>query len=355
MPRAKPAPVRQRPAAKSGRRGLSALLQLLQRGLVTDPDLAELYAAMRAALGVSGLAIVRAWGGMDSWNVAFGVPETWIRDHSRLDAEDPSRAKLVPSPPGTWWIAERDLTPADRRLEIFRSFRASGLADAAIAKLYNPLRDDLLVLLYRDDRKFRAAEIELLALLYPHLAGATATRRALALIDGTVHGAPPVVDVSFPGGTVSLDGPSSRRIERHLGPLDRAGWRRVEQAVVRAAKRFSLAHVGGRSAVLWPGLRIDFAVMPARPGETMRLSGFLLTEEEAPFERQPGFVPPLIEALLSKRQLAVARDFAAGMDVPGIAEAQRLSTETVRTHLRKAYLKLGVRGRRDLARALDSS
>lgn len=149
-----------------------------------------------------------------------------------------------------------------------------------------------------------------------------------------------------------------RCIERRLGALDRIGWQKAEKGIVLAARRFSFAHVGGRSAVLWPGLRIDFAVAPPGADEAMALLGFLVEEAGSPTAATgagaPG-IPALVQSLLSERQLAVAGDFAAGMDVPTIAEGRRLSVETVRTHLRNAYRKLGVHNRHDLARALSGA
>jgi DNA-binding CsgD family transcriptional regulator len=302
------------------------------------------------------MVLGEGWAGADGWNFAVGVPEGWMRDHIRLEKTDPSRSRLMASPAGTWWVAERDLSATERKLEIFSCFQAAGLTDTAIVKLYNPFRDDLMLVLYRDDRAFAPHEAGLLELLYPHLAGAAATRRALALVTGAAAAASaPAVTIAFPAGSVTIDGPAQRYVERCIGPVDAAGWGRVRSAILVAARRFSLAHVGGRSQTLWPGLRVDFAVVPPKPGETMRLVGLLVDERGAHAGpvRVPEPVAPLVEARLSPRQLEVARDFAAGMDVPGIAESRRLSVDTVRTHLRIAYRKLDVRSRSELARALS--
>ena len=64
------------------------------------------------------------------------------------------------------------------------------------------------------------------------------------------------------GGDIDLLVVSDTLTFRHIlqlrrAILDRIGWQKAKQGIVLAARRFSLAHVGGRSAVLWPGLRIE--------------------------------------------------------------------------------------------------
>ena len=85
------------------------------------------------------------------------------------------------------------------------------------------------------------------------------------------------------------------------------------------------------------------------PGESARLVGFLVDEDD--FAPPPERAPPLVEVLRPPRQLAVARDFAAGMTVAAIAETRRISVETVRTHLREIRRRLGVHDCAGVARA----
>jgi DNA-binding CsgD family transcriptional regulator len=328
---------------------LQALMPLLRQGLVSDGDAEELFALLRDTLGASAFVLGQALD-YRAWNLHRDVPEGWVADHNRLRREDPSIPLLAGSPSGTWFLLERDFTLSARRTEIYERWCASGLRDAAIVKLYSPVRDDLYFALMREDRPFSPGDLALLELLYPHLASALASRRAIALLEDAAMPRHAFVVVSFPDGVVRADVAARRAVERRTGPLGAIAWEKATRAIAVAARGFSHAVGGGRSQVLWPGLRIDFATLRAEPGETARLIGFLVDEND--LDEEPDAAPPLVEALLSPRQLAVARDFVSGMAIATIAEMRRLSVETVRTHLREAYRKLGVRGRTALSRAL---
>ena len=171
-------------------------------------------------------------------------------------------------------------------------------------------------------------------------------------MQGRIGSRPPAVFVAFPAGRVDLDDEARAVIERYTGRLGTFGWERVERAIAAAARRFAFGQTSARSQVLWPGLRVDFAIIPPRPREKMRLAGFLVEETRDEPERDAAVAPALVEAVLSPRELAVARRFASGMDLPSIAEALRVGEETARTHLRSAYRKLRVAGRAELAKAL---
>ena len=56
---------------------------------------------------------------------------------------------------------------------------------------------------------------------------------------------------------------------------------------------------------------------------------------------------------LSQTQLRIATLVAQGRSNPQVAAALSLSIKTVETHLSHAYRKLGVRGRREVAAALE--
>lgn len=60
----------------------------------------------------------------------------------------------------------------------------------------------------------------------------------------------------------------------------------------------------------------------------------------------------IARATLTAREAAVARLVVSGLALKQVAARHRVSIETVRTHLKRACAKLGVRGRRGLARAL---
>ncbi len=275
-----------------------------------------------------------------------------MRAHDRLAHEDPSRPVLTNAPAGTWWSAQREMTKVDWQSELSGRFVDSGFRDLALVRVYNPFRDDLILGLYRSDRRFEKRAFDMLELLYPHVAGALATRRGLALIEGKKKGKEqPAVFVGFPGATVEIDAAARRLLTRYLGPVTGGGWLRVEHALARAASKFAFAQSGGRSQMLWPGLRVDFAVIPPRAAESLRLCGFLVEETEDDQAANPA---ALVTAVLSPRQLAVASYFAGGMDIPTIAELLRIGEETARSHLRAAYVRLRVSGRAELARVLRS-
>jgi DNA-binding CsgD family transcriptional regulator len=328
--------------------GVEAILQLLRRGLMSDGDAEELFAQLRDTIGATGFALGQDLG-YRGWGIFRGIPEQWMRDHTRLRSRDPSIPVLRCTPPGFWYASQREISRRPIDPEFADRFFASGLKAIVLAKVYSPFRDDLFFWMTRDDRCFEEPELALLELLYPHLAAALATRRALAFLeDGTAPASPSVL-VSFPGGAVQADAAARSAIERRTGPLGAIGWQKVTRAIATAAARFTLA-AGGRSRWLWPGLGVDFAALRPEPGESARLVGFLIDEDH--FAPPPERAPPLVEALLSPRQLAVARDFASGMTVEAIAQARRISVETVRTHLRETRRRLGVHGRVGLARAL---
>lgn len=70
------------------------------------------------------------------------------------------------------------------------------------------------------------------------------------------------------------------------------------------------------------------------------------------FTAAPADTSPARQAL-SARQWEVCEYAAAGATVPEIARTTGLSPETVRTHLRTAYRRLGVANRVELANALQ--
>ena len=330
--------------------GVSRFVSFLRRGLATVDDVEEAFAHVKSLFHANSVVLAEGWD-IPVWHLSRGVPEQWIRDHLRLAHEDQARRKLVGAPAGMWFCAERDLTREELHTELPTCFRATGLRDAVVVRLHNPFRDDVVFALYREGRRFQPHELLTLEVLYPHLAGAVATRRAVMLLDGSESSRPPFVEVRFPGGEVAADPKARRLVRRHLGGSSTGGWERVERAIAEAARRFSVSGVGGRSQRLWPGLSVDFAVAAPTRGETLRLIGFLVSDS---IDGQQPAVPAMVQAVLSPRQVAVVRDFSSGMSITQIAKARGLGVETIRSHLRAAYEKLGVSSRSELARALRS-
>lgn len=337
-----------RRAASLGR--VARFVSLLRRGIASEGDADEVLAELQKVLGVRGVVLADGWD--SAWHLTRGLPDAYVRDFARLSREDPSRRALLGAPAGTWWCLQRDITPRARASELYASFERNGLRDAAIARLYSPFRDDVALGLYSDDGPISRAQLGLLDVLYPHLAAACATRRALALMAGGPERDVPAVYVAFPRGAVHVDAAARAVVERYVGRVGAHAWSRVEEAIAALARAFAYGQACARSHVLWRGLRVDFAVVPARPGEAVRLAGFLVEESAGDAQAEAVVAHALAPALLTPRELAVARGVAAGMDVPSIAESLRIGPETARTHLRAVYRKLRVGHRVELAKVL---
>lgn len=326
-------------------------MKLTERGLVDDGDADEMLAALRAVTGVSGIILAQG-PDISSWNRSINRPDEWMAYHQAHMDEDPTVPELTRLPPGQWYVGTRDQRL--RGSEFLHQFHRAGMADAAAAKVYSPFRDDLFVVIYRERRQSRFTDEDLLLfkLLYPHLAGALATRRALTAIGlASADGAVASVSLSFPSGELTWSTGGRRFMEERLGPMSPQGWTRLGRAVRRASQRFSSVSLGGRSQVLLPGVRIELARVPPASGETVRLLGLLIAEgDDTPADARPSPA----EALLSARQVAIARDAANGMSASAIAEVRRLSVFTVRAHLRAVYQRLGVSSRQALARLLST-
>ena len=56
---------------------------------------------------------------------------------------------------------------------------------------------------------------------------------------------------------------------------------------------------------------------------------------------------------LSEREAQIVREFAAGRSARYLAEWYMLSEHTVKTHLRRAYTKVGVHSRQELIDAIE--
>ncbi len=322
---------------------------MLGRGMTTRESTEEVFESVLRLFDATGIVLAEGWNA-PVWHLSIGVPEDWIRDHTRLSEQDPSRKFLLESPTGTWWWAEKHSSKVEKRLEIWRCFRRAGLRDAMVTRLANPFRDNIVFAVYRSGRPFSAREAAAFDLLYPHLSGAAASRRASLLIDGNTLGRSACVEVAFPSCAVVIDAHARRLIGRAVDVRTGEAWRRVERAIAEAARRSMLAGIGGRTQFLWPGLAIDFSEIPARAQERIRFVGLLL--EEGDSHPAVEAVPGLVSTLLSPRQLAAARAFGAGVTLPEVARRLGVGVETARSHVRAAYEKLGVRTRAELVHVL---
>ena len=287
-------PVRGRIGVVSGSMGerslgdkLQAVLPLLRRGLVSDGDAEELFARLRDTIGATGFAL-----GQDldyrGWGIFRGIPEQWMRDHTRLrgrivdPAAAPHAARLLVR------VAARDRAAAHRP-RVRRPVLRVGAEGIALAKLYSPFRDNLFFWMVRTDRivtRGVRARVARAALPAPGVCAGDAARAGAPR--GSAAPAPPSVFVSFPEGAVQADAAARRAIERRTGPLGTIGWQRVTRAIALAAARFTHA-AGGRSQTLWPGLGIDFAAMrraPARARAWSASSSTRTTSRRRPSARR---------------------------------------------------------------------
>lgn len=326
---------------------LSALVPLLRRGLVNSGDVEEMLTLLGQLVGASSIALLEDHG-FEQSSIEVNVPAQWKNDHSRLAAEDPSRKVLDACPHGSWWVASRDLTYLQQNEELARCFYSAGFVDATIGRIFTPLGKEITLAAYSSSGKFASEAGTMLTLVYPLVAGAIGTRATME-IQGARYSPPPgIVEVSFPDGTVEANRTARLLIERFTGSLSAISWNRAMKAIATAGRRFCNPEQGGRSQTLWPGLRVAFAIGPPRKNEFVRLVGFL----EPSGESRSAPVPALVEGLLSRRQLEVARDYANGASIASIARIRHLTAGTVRTHLSAACAKLGVQGRSELSSAL---
>jgi len=272
------------------------------------------------------------------------VPKAWVQHHSRFRHQDPA-ATLLDEPPGRLYHVERDSTPRVRATEMGLGFVDCGLRDSFVLRLYSPLVDDLFLGMYRLQGMpaFSADDRLLLELVYPHLAGALASRRAIALVGAPVEdetGAPVGSAVlHFDKKRVSWDPAARDAWEAELGRLDASGWRALERRLFAAAARFSAPRRGGRSQLLLGTLRVEFAHLPDEQRRRRMLAIFL--RESGP-------------STLDDRLLDVARLAASGVTIVEIARRMGRSREAIRRELNAACARLRVSDRRELALRLQS-
>jgi len=335
---------------------LTKLLALTSRGIVTGGDAEELLSLLFATFAASGGAFTQSFGYRD-FMLGVDVRREWIEAYHRLRHLDPFTEPLGRLPPGEVFFTVGDTNEEHKRLELWHSFRAHGYRDAMQARLYNPLVADLFMILYRQDgeRPFSPNDRVLFQLIYPHLAGALAARRALAALDAPANERIESVLakvsghawVSLPSGEVAWSEEARRVWQARLG-IGARDWHKANEVLLASARRFNTALIGGRSQVVFPGVRVEWASVPAQPHEQRRLLALMLEEG---FDPAADTTPA--EALLSPRQREVARLAAAGSSASAIADKLKIKPTTVRGYLREVYERLGITSRAQLASALS--
>lgn len=339
--------------------GLRDFVGLCQRGVVTNGDADALLATLEALTGCCGAVITQAFTFESDWARTSNLTTAWMDAHSRHRHQDPSGAVLDGKPLGTPYLVETDTPDEHRGSELHDAMRAHGFSDIAIAKLYSPFHNDLMIALYRFDGApaFDEEDRAWLSLLLPAASRGLSSRRALAAIAARrkqpeeLPTASGHLFISMPSGAVTWSQQARRLLHDHLG-FDGATWPRADNMMRFAARRFLASAEGARSQPLPGRLRLELACVPPQRGEHQRLLGWVVTDTFMSALPSPGDVPAETpaEELLTPRQRAVARAAARGATVPEMARDLGLGQETVRSHLREIYRRLAVRDRAQLSR-----
>jgi DNA-binding CsgD family transcriptional regulator len=325
--------------------------EFLRREVVTGSGADELFHLLTRTFGASGVVLGEEHG-FASWNRAVGIPETWPARYFELQRFDQSVPKLDRAPPGTCYLIDEDAGES-KATPLYEAFLKEGFADGAIIRLPTPFRRQVTLCLYRSrpSPAFDATDRARLAMLYPHLVAGLASRSALAALDAPASEKLPDVLrrrahawVSFPRLKVEWSESARVLCEERLGALTLAGWVRLERALEQAALRLHTPSVAGRSCWLLSDVRLELAAVPPKAGETERV--LLLFFDERPPDDTWAKTPA--EELLSERERAVARQLCEGVGAATIAEAFKISRETVREYTRRIYRKLGISSRAEL-------
>lgn len=333
---------------------LRTLTSLLHRGIVDAGDVDELLVLYARVLGGRGIAVGQHFG-FQPWSAVADVDPSWIDFHTVHRHLDPSAAFLAAAPAGTSFVASRHFTPHERGSPLYRGFVQHELEDALIQRFLTPWAEEVFLVTYRRKGmgELSRDDLALAYLLHPHVGGALATRAALHAISGGLG--PSLAPaghafVGFPRMEVELSPGARRLFARTLDVTSERGWQRVERLVERAAIDFHGAAPGSRSRVVVPGIRAEHAWVPARDGETHRALVLFFPDPEG-CTRAPA---PIAE-ILSPTQRRVARLAASGATNREIAGELGIGLETVRTHLREVFHRLGVSRRAELAALLASA
>lgn len=339
----------------AARRALPALIRLLQRGLVSGGDVAEMFSLYRRVFSLQALVAGQEYG-FEAFGRQEDVPEDWMNAHRAVSHADPAPNWLMNAPVGSVY---RAATLGSRRLAIGELFYGYGWRDCAVTLMPVPLGGPFWLGLYRRQgaKPFDDDESTLVSLLHPHLSAALTARSALAAVkadsgerlEGALDRFEGHAFVSLPGPTLVWSRRARTLIGELLGhPASRLEWQRLERAVGDLAQRFVENPARGRSTRFGPGLRVEFAAVPPEKGEKRRL--VLLFMREGPHE----LASPLL-SLLAGRQRQIALGAAAGRSLQSLANELGISRETARTHLRAVYRRLGVSTRAELSALLSAS
>jgi DNA-binding CsgD family transcriptional regulator len=296
-----------------------AVLELLRR---TVPFDSGLWATFTRTAG----------GPRPHWSHLHRIPPQMVAEYERVKQHDVVNQKLIANPGRSFAVelrkAERDAHPD--MVAHARRWRME--QTLATVLLESPLNLYTVICLYRADpsRPYTERERRFKQAIMPHLVAAW-HRNVLQFLDAPAE-------------------------ERHRPPraralIDRFGV--IHNAEPGLAELFRLEQPG------WEGPAIPSSLRAIAEGDRRDLPGKavvitrLRTLEDGTLVvalRRRGRVDSL-----TPRELAVAREFAAGKTHRNIAGSLGTSPATVRSQLQAVYTKLGVGTKIDLARRLDDA
>ncbi|HWP06154.1 MAG TPA: helix-turn-helix transcriptional regulator [Polyangiaceae bacterium] len=331
------------------------LVRVVERGIVSDGDAEEFFASTLASF--RGVALIVAeQHSFSGWNRHQGLPEGWVTGYAGVRCADPSIDFLDRSPLGSAYLVNRDSDDASKATPVYALLQAVGLGDSAVFRVPAPLGRELTLAIYRDRgaKSFGERDRDLLRLLYPHLCAALATRSALLALDGAgLRDRDAILEsdrshavVELERGDVTWSKRARALCRGRIGALSELGAERLDRALLRLAREYGAAPHRACERNFVSGLRVEFARLDAQ--RLLALFFDELAERSAPSTDNAGAA----EELLAPMERRVARAASSGQSVRQMARALRIGEETVRTYLKRVYLKLGVRSRVELARAL---
>jgi DNA-binding CsgD family transcriptional regulator len=219
--------------------------------------------------------------------------------------------------------------------------------------------------------------ITLLDMLAPHIQSALCTRQTLTAlgneevkgIDDLLEQFPAHVRIDTVGSRVEPSEQALSLLHRSAAKIREIGDECISRMLLAAARRFDSFPITARTQPLLPGCEIGFLDGSVRTGPetpvrtppiggasmsahvTKSLVGFLHRQTNGVPASLLGGDEPIFpaEALLTPRQREVARLAMRGKTVAQIADITNIHFETVRTHLRNIYRRLGINRRSELA------
>ena len=332
--------------------GLSTLLALLGRGVLSETDAKQLFAAMRETLQVDAIVVGQEWGRFGGFLRSEGVPEEWPAVYAALGHQDPGRAYLAARPLGSWFFVRGDSTAAELEMELHQEFLRLGFRDAAIGRLPSPGAPINLVLYRMNSRTedFGDADRALLSVLAPHFQQAFGRARSARAWRGETDDSRPDVLLSLPHARIS-----SNDGEIHWSQeAERVFEKQFVQPFAKVRSRLDamIRHVAASDASRsWP-------IVGDLYGEVLVVRGdkgveeLVVLFEPADVASTDESAQSPAEELLSPKQRLVARLAAQGHPLREVAARLDLSVETARTHLKTVYQRLGVSERSSLAHLL---